>query len=112
MAKEFPRLSYFYAVEENPSRDGHHIHAMFGDAKGLYRKEMWEGWFHRFGRATIEPVRGKADVADYCAKYVCKNDVWWNVKLQWHRQQKLHNRDFVLRPEEGLPTGWDCTSSV
>lgn len=34
--------------------------------------EFWDKWFHRFGRTRVEPIRGMADVAAYCAKYVCK----------------------------------------
>src|ERR1035437_3384171 len=39
MTRELPHLSYFYAEEANPSRDGYHIHALWSDAKTLYRKE-------------------------------------------------------------------------
>jgi hypothetical protein len=30
-------------------------------------------------------VNSRDDVADYCAKYVCKEGAWWNVKLLSHR---------------------------
>jgi hypothetical protein len=96
MAKRYNRLTYFYAIEENPSRDGHHIHALFADCKELYRKAMWEQWFKRFGRNKVEPVKGLSDVVDYCSKYVTKEGAWWNVKLQWHHQQALHNSGFKL----------------
>jgi hypothetical protein len=99
MDKEFPRLSYFYAIEENPSRDGHHIHALFSDCKTLYRKEMWSLWFEKFGRNKVEPVNCNQDVVDYVTKYVTKDSAWWNVKLQWHRIQSLNQQGFSLRPE-------------
>jgi hypothetical protein len=89
MSKEFPRLSYFYAVEENPSRDGHHIHSLFADTRNLYRKEMWDLWFKKFGRNKIEPVTSVADVVSYVSKYVVKAGVWWNVSLQWHHRQRI-----------------------
>jgi hypothetical protein len=100
MAKNYSRISYFYAVEENPSRDGHHIHSLLADAKSLYRKEMWSLWFEKFGRNKVEPVHCLQDVVDYCAKYVCKEGAWWNVKLQWHRIQAINDPGFVLRLED------------
>lgn len=108
MARELPHLSYFYAVEQNPSRDGSHVHALWADAKGVYRKEAWAAWFQHHGRARIEPVRNQRDVSGYCAKhlvasYTTKAPIWWNVKLQWHRVQAMHNRAFELR---GETFGW------
>jgi len=97
MAKEYARVSYFYAIEQNPSRDGYHVHALWADARSVFRKEAWAAWFKSYGRARIEPVRGKEDVATYCAKYVCKERAWWNAKLQWHRVQALNNSAFILR---------------
>lgn len=81
MARHCPDVSYFYALEENPSRDGHHVHAIWHGTLGLHRKKAWKSWFTRYGRARIEPVRGKESVQSYCAKYVCKERVWWNVHL-------------------------------
>lgn len=102
MKTELPHLSYFYAVEQNPSRDGSHVHALWADAGNVFRKEAWASWFQRHGRARIEPVRNHKDVSDYCAKhlvssYTTKAPIWWNVKLQWHRVQAMHNRAFELR---------------
>ena len=99
MRKELPQLSYFYAVEPNPSRYGTHIHAMWADAGGVYRKEVWAAWFKRFGRARIEPVNSINDVSGYLSKYVTKGHVWWNCKLQWHRVRALHNSEFKLRDD-------------
>lgn len=121
MRKELPRLSYFYAVEPNPSREGSHVHALWADCGAILTrrtrsgnlvravggpeggKDVWGTWFERFGRAKIEVVRSPQDVSDYCAKhlassYTTKSAVWWNVKLQWHRVQAIQARSFVLRP--------------
>lgn len=102
MKRELPHLSYFYAVEQNPSREGSHVHALWADAGAVYRKEAWAAWFKHHGRARIEQVRNHADVSSYCAKhlvasYTTKAPIWWNVKLQWHRVQAMHNRTFELR---------------
>lgn len=120
MRKELPRVSYFYAVEPNPSREGSHVHALWADCHDLqtqlkgtkrYVRSMrggdgvtdaWQLWFNRFGRATIEPVRSQRDVTDYCGKhlvaasYTTKQAVWWNVKLQWHRVRAVNGSEFVL----------------
>lgn len=102
MRRQLPHLSYFYAVEPNPTRYGTHVHALWADSRSVYRKEAWASWFKRFGRAKIEPVRNFDDVSSYLSKYVTKradevNGVWWNVKLQWHRVQKLNDYKFTLR---------------
>ena len=36
------------------------------------RRKIWRTWFERYGRARIEAVNSRDDVADYCAKYVIK----------------------------------------
>lgn len=102
MRKALPHLSYFYAEEANPSRDGYHVHALWSDCKTLYRKEAWATWFKRFGRARIEPVRDKGDVSSYCSKYVTKQGAWWNVSLQWHRSQALRGAPFHLERDAQL----------
>ena len=103
MRKRMPGVSYFSAVEQTPSRDGSHVHALWADARGVYRKEAWHAWFKQFGRARIEPVRNHSDVSGYCAKhlvssYTTKAPIWWNVKLQWHRVQAMHGRSYGLQP--------------
>jgi len=87
-------VSYFYALEQNPGRDGCHAHALWCDCKNRRRTEIWEKWFHRYGRARIEPVNNRDDVADYCAKYVTKENAWWNVNLFGQRHPAF--KDFKL----------------
>jgi len=96
MRRHLARVSYFYALEENPCRDGFHVHALWADAGSVFRREAWAAWFKAYGRARIEPVRSKGDVSDYCSKYVTKEGAWWNVKLQWHRLQAQHGASFAL----------------
>lgn len=105
MRRGLPEVSYFFAEEANPCRDGYHIHALWADARTVYRKEAWASWFKRFGRARIEPVRNQGDVSDYCSKYVTKEGAWWNVNLQWHRSQALRGASFQLeRGADSLPS--------
>ena len=92
MRSELRGVSHFYALEQNPGRDGYHVHALWVDCKNLKRSDIWREWFARYGRNRIEPVRSPGDVADYCAKYVTKEGAWWNVKLLSHRhpEQATH----------------------
>jgi len=102
MRKHLPRVSYFYALEENPSRDGFHVHSLWSDAQGVYRKEAWAKWFKKYGRARIEPVKSQNDVAGYCSKYCTKACAWWNVKLQWHHTQRINGTPFALTADTDL----------
>jgi hypothetical protein len=81
MARDCRDVSYFYAIEENPSRDGHHVHALWSNCEGVQRSRVWERWKERYGRNRIEPVRSVMDVTSYCAKYVTKEGAWWNVAI-------------------------------
>lgn len=103
MRKRLPGLSWFEAVEQNPSREGYHVHSLWADCRGVFRKEEWAAWFEKYGRCKIELVRNKGDVSEYASKYLCKPNDWWDVYLQWHRMHKLQGRDFLLRGESGTP---------
>ena len=94
MRTEMRGVSHFYALEENPGRDGYHVHAPWVDCQNMRRTEIWEKWFHRYGRARIEPVNSRDDVSDYCAKYVTKEGAWWGVKLVGQRHPAF--KDFKL----------------
>jgi hypothetical protein len=96
MRKTLPHVSYFYALERNPCRDGYHVHSIWADCKGVFRKAAWKDWFDRYGRARIEPVRVARDCEEYASKYLCKEDGWWNVKLQWHWVARIHGKEFAL----------------
>jgi hypothetical protein len=102
MMKEYHECEYFYAIECNPSRDGHHVHALVHrPGLDLYRKEFWAKWFAKYGRVRVEPIRGMANVTDYCAKYVVKQaDTWWNLKV-W---RKDHPGGLDLRASASVVT--------
>ena len=93
-----PDISYFFAVERNPSRCGSHLHALLAAPPNLYRKRLWQLWFDRYrdpatgegARARIEPVRSQADVTSYVTKYCTKDvfthDGWWNFHVAAQQQ--------------------------
>jgi len=88
MQRVLPQVSHFYALEQNPSREGFHVHALWVDLR-VRRRSAWAAWFQRYGRARIEPVRGQGDVSDYVAKYVCKGSAWWG--LFWSHNRRAHD---------------------
>ena len=91
MRKEMRGVSYFYALEQNPNRDGYHVRALWCDCLNKSRRDVWQAWFKRYGRARIELVNNRDDVADYRAKYVAKEGSGWNVKLLGTRHPGLAN---------------------
>lgn len=96
MHKRLPGVSWFEAIERNPSRYGYHVHALWADCKGVFRKEEWASWFKKYGRCKIELVRNKGDVSEYASKYLSKPNDWWNVYLQWHRMEAIRGQKFGL----------------
>jgi len=96
MARRLPGVSYVEAIEANPGRDGYHVHALWADCASVRRRDEWSNWFQRYGRARIEPVKVPGDAAGYASKYLCKDDAWFNVKLQHHWKQKLRGDSFAL----------------
>lgn len=91
-------MSYFYALEPNPGRDGYHVHALWCDCENKSRRVIWQTWFGRYGRVRIEPIRSRDDVSDYCAKYVTKVATWWDVHLFSHRRPQ-DSTEFKLSSE-------------
>lgn len=86
MKREAPDVSYFYALERNPSRDGFHVHSLWSNTAGIYRRCLWQRWFDRFGRNKLEPIRNRVEAEEYLTKYVTKEVTWeergwWNVHL-------------------------------
>lgn len=94
MEKRCPEVSYFYAIEQNPSdrfdlHPGHHVHALWANCDEVVRSGVWRQWFEKYGRARIEPCRSREDVSGYCAKYLTKDGAWWNFRLDRQSWLKL-----------------------
>lgn len=85
MSKSFPDVSYFYVIESNPSRAGHHVHALLHSGETIWRNEMNQAWGKRFGFNKVEKIKSVQDVEAYCSKhvmtYLTKGGGWWNVQL-------------------------------
>ena len=85
MRKHAPDVSYFYVSEANPSREGHHIHALLCDTIGLSYANLGKKWFKTYGINKLERIRSVDDVGSYCAKhagkYLTKGNGWYNINL-------------------------------
>jgi hypothetical protein len=104
--RELPGVSFFYALEPNPSRDGHHVHSLWCDCGHVLTKrsgcrdlvrsvegfDVWRHAFERWGRARVELVESKRDSSDYASKYLCKPNAWYDVHLQSYRWRALGGR--------------------
>src|ERR1039457_30329 len=64
MRTEMRGVSYFYALEQNPARDGYHVHALWCDCLNRSCGEVWQFWLGRWGGARMEPINSQDDVAD------------------------------------------------
>lgn len=135
MKKNYKNVSYAYSIEPHTTRGwvrygefypSMHMHAMFDGGHDIKWTKFWEKWYGLYGRCSTEPIRHKADVQAYVAKYVMKHqynknncerkEIWWDVKLSKYRrrmngisQNSLSQRgerrdafgvkDFMLQPE-------------
>ena len=96
MKKHGSSISYFYVTEPNPSRAGHHVHALLSDTYGLSYARLGTHWFKRYGINRLEKIRSSDQVTAYCAKhagkYLLKGTGWYNFKLQdpglWRKARK------------------------
>ena len=96
MKKHGSSISYFYVTEPNPSRAGHHVHAILSDTYGLSYARLGTHWFKRYGINRLEKIRSADQVTAYCAKhagkYLLKGTGWYNFKLQdpglWRKARK------------------------
>ena len=87
MKKHYPEYSWFYCVEPNPNRDGHHLHALITPPLGVQcsHAEMGKLWWERYGWNKVEDIRSKEDVSGYCTKHVVrylnKGGGWYNLEI-------------------------------
>ena len=87
MEKDNKDVSWFYCVEPNPSRSGHHLHALLcpGTGQKLSHKVLGEWWWARYGWNKVEDIRSKKDISGYCTKhivrYLNKGGGWYNLQI-------------------------------
>ena len=98
------RASAIYFTEPNPSRAGHHLHALIQfhdeqvglDGRSDAAYSMWRAWYNQYGRNRVEGIRNQGDVEEYvtkhCARYATKHvsqggEWWWacNDGKLWKR---------------------------
>lgn len=92
MRKNYKDYSWFYCVEPNPGRAGHHLHALLIPPSQLpntnanpTHAEMGNAWWNRYGWNKVEDIRSNDDVTRYCTKHVChylnKGSGWYNIEI-------------------------------
>ena len=99
MQKYHKDMSWFYCVEPNPSRQGHHLHALMCPPTGskISHKELGTFWWDRYGWNKVEDIRSKKDISGYCTKhivrYLNKGGGWYNIQINdseiFHKQKRL-----------------------
>ena len=87
MRKNYTDYSWFYCVEPNPNRSGHHLHALLIPPHGekVSHKELGGEWWTRYGWNKVEDIRSNKDVTNYCTKhivrYLNKGNGWYNIEI-------------------------------
>lgn len=87
MKKNYFDYSWFYCVEPNPNRSGHHLHALLipPNGKKVSHEKMGKEWWSRYGWNKVEDIRSSNDVTKYCTKHVVrylnKGDGWYNIEI-------------------------------
>ena len=87
MKRNYPEYSWFYCVEPNPNRSGHHLHALLMPPTGevCNHAEMGTAWWNQYGWNKVEDIRSTKDVTGYCTKHVVrylnKGGGWYNLEI-------------------------------
>jgi hypothetical protein len=79
VARNVPGCRSVYAVEKNPSREGHHVHALLRLSGRVRRDELWEDWWDKYGTNRIVPVEQIGGVAAYVSKYCVTGFYEWGI---------------------------------
>ena len=98
MTRTLKDVSWFYAVEPNPGRQGHHLHALMCPPTGgkISHKELGLTWWERYGWNKVQDIRSKKDISGYCTKhivrYLNKGAGWYNIQINdsdiFHKQKR------------------------
>ena len=87
MRSFYPDYSWFYAVEPNPSRAGHHLHTLLIPPTGevISHEAMGKLWWKKYGWNKVEDIRSAKCVTNYCTKHVVrylnKGNGWYNLEI-------------------------------
>ena len=60
LRREMKEFSYFYVAEQNPGREGHHVHCLLIPPAGerINVPRLSALWWKRYGWNKFEPIRG------------------------------------------------------
>lgn len=112
MHKYYKEYSWFYCVEPNPSRAGHHVHALLTSPTGekCSHTALGTKWWDRYGWNKVEDIKSNKDVTGYCTKHVVrylnKGGGWYNLEINdsdiYHGRKRVLS-DETKRGESGHP---------
>ena len=102
MRKYYKDYSWFYCVEPNPGRAGHHLHSLLLPPTGstVSHKKLGKLWWDQYGWNKVENIRSTKDVTGYCTKHVTrylnKGAGWYNIEINdsevFHNSVKRHGK--------------------
>lgn len=70
---------FFWCAERFDVREGFHTHGLINwrvpneTMRNSCNKMLFDHWLHRYGRITLDPVRGKYNAEYYLTKYITKS---------------------------------------
>jgi hypothetical protein len=83
-------IEHFMAVERFKHGEFTHVHSLMNGLEGLTDTQVWETWFNRFGRATVEPYDSSKGAAHYLTKYLVKEVCDWDLKIDLRKSEPLN----------------------
>lgn len=94
LRREMKDFSWFFVAEQNPGREGHHVHCLLIPPAGerINVPRLSAIWWKRYGWNKFEPIRGGKEVTSYCVKHVTS--------------YVLKGDDF-LKPKKSQNVGWE-----
>ena len=83
-----PNIDHFLAIE--PHKTGlYHCHALLNGLAGVPDDALWELWFNKYGRNTVEIYDPKLGAHHYLTKYIVKDVCDWDIKVRKSSQLNL-----------------------
>ena len=102
LKRHMKEFSWFFVSEQNPGREGHHVHCLLIPPKGerINVPRLSAMWWKTYGWNKFEPIRGTKEVTSYCTKHVTayclKNDNFLKSKKQSNGWYEIEINDTQL----------------
>jgi hypothetical protein len=81
-------IDYFIAIE--PHKSGtYHVHTLMNGCAGVSDEALWEDWFKKYGRNTVEIYDPQLGASHYLTKYIVKDLCDWDIRVRKSNQLKF-----------------------